>query len=79
MDTSIKFEDAIKRLENIVKELESGEIEIEKALTLFEEGTRLSRICANKLTKIEKRIEILKKGNKNNEDTLELFQGSDEE
>ncbi|MCK5095675.1 MAG: exodeoxyribonuclease VII small subunit, partial [Spirochaetes bacterium] len=43
MDSSIKFEDAIKKLENIVKELESGDVEIEKALNLFEEGTRLSK------------------------------------
>jgi len=77
MDNSITFEDAIKRLEAIVKELESGEIEIEKALTLFEEGTRLSRICTKKLSRIEKRIEILKKGKKD-EDTLELFQEPEE-
>ena len=35
MQGSISFEDAIKRLEEIVKELESGELEIEKALTIF--------------------------------------------
>lgn len=78
MDSSITFEAAIKRLEEIVQELESGDIEIEKALTLFEEGTRLSKICAQKLTKIEKRVEILKKGEKG-EDVLELFQEIDEE
>lgn len=74
MDTSISFEQAIKRLEEIVKALESGEIELEKALSLFEEGTKLTRICAKKLEKIEKKIEILKKG-KDGEDVLELFEG----
>lgn len=74
MDSSLSFEQALKRLEEIVRELEKGEIEIEKALTLFEEGTRLSRICSSKLSKIERRIEILKKG-KNAEDVLELFEG----
>jgi len=78
MTSSITFEKAIKRLEEIVKELESGDIEIEKALTIFEEGTKLSKICAKKLLNIEKRIEILKKGEKG-EDILELFQGIDEE
>jgi len=78
VEASISFEQAIKRLEEIVKSLEAGDIEIEKALTLFEEGTRLSRICAKKLAKIEKRIEILKKGEKG-EDVLELFQEMDEE
>jgi len=77
MDSSITFEEAIKRLEEIVKELENGDVEIEKALTLFEEGTRLARICANKLSRVEKRIEILKKGQKG-EDVLELFQELDE-
>lgn len=74
MDTAPSFEEAVKRLEEIVKELESGDVEIEKALTLFEEGTRLSKICAKKLSKIERRIEILKKGEQG-EDILELFQG----
>lgn len=78
MDSSITFEEAIKRLEEIVRELESGEIEIEKALTVFEEGTRLSKICAKKLSNIERRIEILKKGDKN-EDVLELFEGLEED
>ena len=78
MQGSISFEDAIKRLEEIVKELESGELEIEKALTMFEEGTRLSKICAKKLSNIERRIEILKKGEKD-QDILELFQDLDEE
>ncbi len=78
MDSSKTFEASIKRLEEIVQELESGDIEIEKALTLFEEGTRLSKICAQKLTKIEKRVEILKKGEKG-EDVLELFQEIGEE
>ncbi len=78
MDSSIKFEDAIKKLENIVKELESGDVEIEKALNLFEEGTRLSKICAKKLSKIERRIEILKKGEKG-DDVLELFEGLDDQ
>ncbi len=78
MDQSISFEDALKRLEEIVKELERGDVEIEKALMLFEEGTKLSRICAKKLSQIERKVQILTKG-KNDEDVLELFQDIDEE
>lgn len=78
MDTSIPFEAALKRLEEIVEELESGEIEIERALKLFEEGTKLARACQKKLSNVERRIEILKKG-KNGEDILELFRDIDEE
>ena len=78
MSSSITFEQALNRLEEIVKELENGDIEIEKALTLFEEGTRLAKMCAKKLSKIERRVEILRK-NENGEDVLELFHGFDEE
>jgi len=53
-ESSMKFEDALKRLEGIVRDLESGEIEIERALSLFEEGTKLVKICAKKLIKFEK-------------------------
>lgn len=74
MSSAIKFEDALERLEEIVKELETGDIELEKALELFEEGTRLARICAKKLTQAERKVEVLKKG-KNSEETLELFEG----
>jgi exodeoxyribonuclease VII small subunit len=78
MAQTLSFEDSIKRLEEIVKELENGDIEIEKALTLFEEGMRLSKLCAQKLAHVERKIEILKKGEKD-EEVLELFQGLDEE
>jgi exodeoxyribonuclease VII small subunit len=71
------FEEALKRLEEIVRELEKGEIGIEEALKLFEEGTGLSKLCAKKLSNVEKRVEILKKGEKN-EEVLELFQELDE-
>ncbi len=78
MEPSVTFEDALRRLEEIVRELENGDMEVEKALTLFEEGTRLSKICAKKLSKIEGRVEILRKGDKG-EDVLELFEGMEEE
>ena len=78
MDSSDNFEDSIKRLENIVKELEGGDVEIEKALDLFEEGTRLSKMCAKKLAAVERRVEVLKKGGKE-DDVLELFQGMEED
>ena len=78
MDSPGNFENSIKRLESIVKELESGDVEIEKALDLFEEGTRLSKMCAKKLAAVERRVEILKKGGKEDE-VLELFQGMEED
>ncbi|HPD60640.1 MAG TPA: exodeoxyribonuclease VII small subunit [Thermodesulfobacteriota bacterium] len=55
------FEEAIKRLEEIVGELEKGEVPLDKTLSLFEEGVELSRFCRKKLDEAEKRIEMLLK------------------
>ena len=55
----IKFEDALKRLEEIVGTLEKGGLPLEKSLKIFEEGVRLSRLCNKMLDKAEKKVEIL--------------------
>jgi exodeoxyribonuclease VII small subunit len=53
------FEQAMKRLEQIVQELESGDLPLEKAIKKFEEGIELSKFCSEKLDESEKRITIL--------------------
>jgi exodeoxyribonuclease VII small subunit len=53
------FEDALKRLTAIVERLESGELSLEQSLSLFEEGTRLSRSSQAQLDAAEKRVEEL--------------------
>jgi len=55
------FEVALKRLEEIVKKLESGELPLDSALELFEEGIKLSRFCHTTLGQAERRVEILLK------------------
>ncbi len=55
------FEEAMKRLEEIVEQLEKGELPLEETLSLFEEGVKLSRFCREKLDEAEKRVEILLK------------------
>ena len=55
------FESALKRLEEIVKKLESGDQSLDSALQLFEEGIKLSRFCHSKLEQAERRVEILLK------------------
>lgn len=55
------FESAIKRLEEIVAQLESGDLQLEKSLELFEEGIKLSRFCHDQLDKAERRVELLLK------------------
>jgi exodeoxyribonuclease VII small subunit len=53
------FEEALENLEQIVKRLESGDLSLEDALTLFEEGVALTRVCSQRLEAAEKKIEIL--------------------
>jgi exodeoxyribonuclease VII small subunit len=54
-----KLEDALKRLSEIVKQLEQNDVALEDALKLFEEGVQLTRSCHATLTEAEKKIEIL--------------------
>lgn len=68
----MKFEKAMKRLENIVEELERGELDIDKSLEIFEEGVKMSRVCSKKLQEAEAKIEKLTK-NKKGELVTELF------
>jgi len=56
-----KFEAALARLEEIVKELETGDLPLEQSLKLYEEGIKLSRLCNKRLEDAERRVEILLK------------------
>lgn len=56
-----KFEDALKKLEEILRTMEGGELTLEESLKAFEEGIRLSRLCAERLDEAERRVEILLK------------------
>lgn len=58
---SKSFEQSLTELEEIVKQLEDGDLELEESLKLFETGVRLSRECRERLTTAERRIEVLLK------------------
>lgn len=58
-----KFEDSLQRLEKIVDELEKGDLPLEKALNLFEEGIQLSNSCRKELETAEGKVEVLLKQN----------------
>jgi exodeoxyribonuclease VII small subunit len=57
------FEASLEALEQIVRELESGDLPLEKSLELFEDGIRLSRQCQERLNQAERRIEVLLRDN----------------
>lgn len=59
-----KFEDALKKLEDIVKKMEAGDLPLEEALKSFEEGIKLINFCQSKLNEAERRVELLL-GNEN--------------
>jgi len=57
------FETSLESLEQIVRQLEQGDLALEKSLELFEQGIRLSRECQERLSQAERRIEILLRDN----------------
>lgn len=60
----IKFEDALKKLEKIVEDLEKGDLSLDEALKKYQEGIELSRICSQRLENAKKKIDVLVKNKK---------------
>ena len=58
-DAGQNFEGQLASLERIVRELERGDLPLERSLELFEQGVRLSRECQERLNEAERRIEVL--------------------
>lgn len=58
-----KFEDALQDLEGVVEKLDSGTLSLEESLRAFEEGVALVRFLEEKLTEVEKRVEVLTRDN----------------
>ena len=71
-----KFETSLKRLEEIVNEMETSQLDIDKAMKLFEEGISLVNQCSLKLDETKKKIEILV--NKDGKIEKENFKGKNE-
>ncbi len=58
-----KFEDALQDLEGVVEKLDAGTLSLEESLQAFEEGVALVRFLEEKLTEVEKRVEVLTRDN----------------
>lgn len=56
-----KFEDSLKKLEDIVEQLEQGDLALEDSLKLFEEGVGLSAACKQELDAAEGKVQMLVK------------------
>ncbi|QFT89737.1 Exodeoxyribonuclease 7 small subunit [Bacillus sp. THAF10] len=69
------FEDAMQELETIVEKLEEGDVPLEEAISYYKEGMKLSKLCHDKLTTVEKEMEHILKEN----GELETFQVQEEE
>lgn len=70
------FEEALGRLEAIVGRLEEGDLALEEAVNLFEEGMQISRYCGKRLDEAERKVEILVK-NARGEVAEEAFEASE--
>lgn len=71
-ESSPAFEDALKRLETLVAEMEAGKLSLDEMISRFEEGSSLVELCGKRLNEVEKRIEKLVK--KGSEITTEAFE-----
>ena len=69
---TMKLEDAMRRLDEVVLALDNDTVELEQSMKLYEEGVRLVRICNEKLSEAERTVRILKM-NKDGEITEEPF------
>ena len=52
----ILFDEAMLQLENIVRQLEQGDVPLESAIELYQKGMELSKVCSDKLQKAEKQL-----------------------
>lgn len=58
-EQELSFEQALESLEKIVAQLENGDVPLEQAIDLYQEGMKLSNLCNSKLKQVEAKIEML--------------------
>lgn len=71
--SSLSFEDALRRLEAIVQQLESGDVPLDQSITLYAEGDRLRAQCQKRLADAQARIEKITLGSDGSIDGTEPF------
>ncbi|WP_174613764.1 exodeoxyribonuclease VII small subunit [Virgibacillus ihumii] len=74
-ENNVSFEEAMDQLEKIVAKLEEGDVPLEKAITYYQQGMKLSKVCNDKLKNVqEKMTQIV-----NEQGELEIFEVGEEE
>ena len=76
-EKKMSFEESLNRLDKIVQDMESGEMELDAMISAFEEGQQLVKSCSKKLNEVEKKIEKVVKG-AGGEITTEPFESTQE-
>lgn len=76
MSDKITFEKAMERLEEIVSILENGKCSLDESLKLFEEGTKLSKLCKDDLNKAEQKIVELQANGETRNIEFESLEGA---
>jgi exodeoxyribonuclease VII small subunit len=77
--TKKSFESSLKELEQIVEQLEAGDLPLERSLELFEHGVKLSRDCQQRLDEAENRVELLLKNGDGTFSRVSLEDSEDDE
>jgi exodeoxyribonuclease VII small subunit len=73
VSTELSFEDALKRLEEIVRTLEKGEAPLDQSIELYQEGDKLKRHCESRLKSAQARIEQIAFGSDGNPKGVKPF------
>ena len=71
---NISFEGALKELEDVVQKLESGQVKLEEAVTAYEKGVQMQKVCEEKLKEAQMKVEKLildKEGNPKGKESLD--------
>ena len=75
---TMSFEESLKRLDKIVEDMESGEMELDAMISAFEEGQKLVKSCTEKLNEVERKIEKVVKAGPDGGETVP-FEPEDQE
>lgn len=74
---NMTFEESLQRLEEIVRQMEQGNVSLQESLNLFEEGSKLARQCGSLLDEAELKVVRLMKGPDGNPVEMEFHDGAD--